>query len=119
MVESKHTPGPWLVEYPLGPEILCIVANADAPAYEWTHIAQLSTECDDDTDPTPEQAQANARLLASAPDLLRIAKRLDAFWSEEWPEGPEDSDAAIRLTDETLSIWREFRAAIAKATGIA
>lgn len=73
-MSAKYTKGPWSVENPMGPETLSIVANADKPAYEWCILA--SVHCDDEEDGEtqfpilPTEAEANARLIASAPELL-------------------------------------------------
>ena len=71
---AKFTPGPWHFEDPLGPEILSIVAGGPE-AYDWKHVAQISTtdqtdEFDDEIVIPPEEAMANARLIAAAPDLF-------------------------------------------------
>lgn len=71
--KPMHTPGPWAVEEPMGPQILSVVANGAAPAYDWVHVAQIGI---DDPEEQHEggiprlQAEADARLIASAPDLL-------------------------------------------------
>jgi hypothetical protein len=56
--------------------------------------------------------------------LVGALRRLDAFWREDFPEGPDGDPkcktglaAALgaRLSENTLEIWREIRAAIALA----
>jgi hypothetical protein len=87
-----HTPGPWTWGekfrglYGSGPnnEVLSWYA------YEGMHLIQGDTE-------------ANARLIAAAPELLDVAKKALAAWTGDGP--------AIVLD--------ELRAAISKATGTA
>lgn len=74
---ARHTPGPWTVEDPMGPEIISIVANGDAEAYDWKHVAQLAGRPEDDDDIPTLQAEANARLIAAAPDYDAAAREID------------------------------------------
>lgn len=98
MSVSKHTPGPWV--------------SHDADVYDGagcqaTHVAN----CNPDGDMFQSTADANARLIAAAPDLLEalteavelILRLTSARWSE-W-EGSEE---------ETVG---DFRRTIAQATG--
>ncbi len=57
---------------------------------------------------------ANARLIAAAPEMVETLQALDAFWSE----GGYNPDDVI-WTDGMRAIWKRLRAAIAKATGAA
>lgn len=98
---TEHTPGPWVGFSDQGKDVAILPAGKDGTICDFSE---------------PYPSRADAQVMIAAPDLLRAAKRLDTWWREEWPEGPEDSDAAIRLTDETISIWRDFITAIAKAT---
>lgn len=67
---AGHTPGPWGYEDPLGPDILSIVANPDAPPYEWVHVAQIGFTDDEDDARSFDEHEANARLIAAAPEML-------------------------------------------------
>lgn len=73
---ANFTPGPWGYEDPMGPDILTIVANPDAPVYEWIWIAQIGTEpVEDDAGKVHdnrsfEEHEANACLIAAAPDMF-------------------------------------------------
>lgn len=107
-MSTKHTPGPWSVEDPMGPELLQIVANANAPVYEWRWIAQVGTEEPEDRfDVPPDEARANARLIAAAPEMYEALKAQDALMKS----AGTISDAAIR------EATAKMRAAIAKAEG--
>lgn len=88
---SKHTPGPWKATFKAGTYLI------QSP--EWRTIALAGyTDSEDD---------ANARLIAAAPDLLEaIRSMVDMFERHiDGREGPDD--AAAR--------WDKARAAIAKA----
>lgn len=61
-----------------------------------------------------EEKELTASLMISAPDLLALAKSLDAFWSEDFPDGPENNKF---LTESTIKIWRGMRSVIAQAEG--
>ena len=66
--------------------------------YSWLHIAE-------------EQLRA----LAAERDALRaVVARLDQFWSEDCPGGPDD--AFDHWTDETVDLWRAARAALKGTT---
>lgn len=67
---TTHTKGPWEVQDPLGPDILSIV-EAGKQAHEWRHIATIPS---DGEEIYILEAEANARLIAAAPDLLEAAK---------------------------------------------
>jgi hypothetical protein len=88
---GKHTPGPWTV-YEAGFSV------ADA----WGHV--LSTDVEGRM---PEEAAANARLIAAAPELLAALEALLSVYQGFAPwEGEVERQAEIKA-----------RAAIAKARG--
>jgi hypothetical protein len=92
---SKHTPGPWRVD---GTQTLYIEAVV-RPGWLQEVAAVGPTEADSGYG---EQQKANARLIASAPDLLDALKRII------------DADDSKELTQHDIELGR---AAIAKATG--
>lgn len=55
-------------------------------------------------------------------DLLAAVKALDAYWTVDFPDGP-DGDVEYKaglggvLADDTVQLWKATRAAIAKAEG--
>lgn len=95
----RHTPGPWKVfHYPrsgtyikgfgkgLNLPVVCVVKGADA----------------------------DARLIAVAPDLLEAAVSMKA-WVQHWQD---DAKCNLRPTDESMAAaLREINAVIAKASG--
>lgn len=70
-MSSKHTPGPWAVEDPMGREVGLWIVQQGLETYDWACIAMVTA--DNDTAGrkiTYTEQQANARLIAAAPDLL-------------------------------------------------
>lgn len=119
MTESKHTPGPWIVcdkeySWPI------IVSDDDRIA-----IAKTDTSLFIGNRKTaiPDEAHANARLIAAAPKMLsaleellanasNMANHLNA-WNELHGHDPDDR----YLIREFDSIEAKARAAIAEAKG--
>lgn len=65
MSESKHTPGPWLVQMEWqGEPVVALVANPGRSVYVVSE------------DGPPRNGEANARLIAAAPELLEALKAL-------------------------------------------
>jgi len=84
---SGHTPGPWTVQG-------AYIGTDDA------HVAQVKGE---GRGVTFQRAEANAALIAAAPDLLAVLQDVADFWVGG--DVPPELDARMR-------------AAIAKATGV-
>lgn len=93
MSEAKHTPGPWEAE-----KFGAIHGGEDQQYFRGRRRSQVATAClagnihDDERD-------ANARLIAAAPDLLEALKEV------------------IALSDRKHEAWDKAKAAIAKAEG--
>ena len=109
MSEAKHTPGPWSVPHFAQDEVGCDCAYVLCDGVMGA-VCTITVSKEGD-DPPIEQAKANARLIAAAPDLLAALKRVENSWRDKYT-GPEDPRAMARF-----SIWREMLAAIAKAEG--
>ena len=93
---AKHTPGPWKVASPL-----IVIA--------YHGVGRLIVDCDKPMSGSMEENEANASLIAAAPELLEAAKRASAELSVN---GHVDcGDCAI------CDANRELKAAIAKAEG--
>ena len=94
MTDSKHTPGPWAVvdDYGMAFEIESRTSG----------VARVST--------ADVRAEANARLIAAAPDMLAALLETQSLIAA-WRDGG-DVDAAL----EELK-YRAIDTAIAKATG--
>lgn len=102
---SLHTPGPWAVEDPIGGELS--IAEANKPTHEWKFIATVYLREGNDPDEFPHHvSEANARLIAAAPDLLSALKALMPE-GDGWYDGTMDHMPGVKLA----------RLAIAKAEG--
>jgi hypothetical protein len=82
MSETKHTPGPWTVEDPMGAEIGLSIVQADLDSRDWEFIAMV---CQSDPSEehmgrdrfiSPEEQGANARVIAAAPEMLNALKAI-------------------------------------------
>ena len=103
MSEAKHTPGPWQLEAdPCHVDSLTTVTGGQRmnahpnawPAHPLTvQVGGMASV---------KEAQANARLIAAAPELLAALERASAMLARF----PQCDDA-----------WKQARAAIAKAKG--
>ena len=91
---SKHTPGPWVAVARTNAYIDIEAPNQ--PGYSAKQVASTSLT----------NHEANARLIAAAPEMLDALRRADAWWGDGKWYGP--------VTPAWLD---EARAAIAKATG--
>jgi len=71
---SKHTPGPWVID-DSNPNLVARLVNG---VYEYVCAVEPSSfsnrECNQ------EQEEADARLIAAAPDLLEALQRSRAQW---------------------------------------
>lgn len=115
MSESKHTPGPWHVCQPAPTDRPGVDAGSDIS------IVVFGDPSYDDDDAgiygaTPEEAQANARLIAASPDGLELAEDalpiLEAVLEDREAINGEEDEILRDLIDRT----RNF---IARATGAA
>jgi hypothetical protein len=110
--EAKHTPGPWKLYSEQG-----VTGPTASPAVYWPRevkwceitvgdevVAYVARSGD-----LTEVQHANARLIAAAPELLRIAERfLDHIEA-----------GAVEIHSSEADLSDAVRAAIAKATGSA
>lgn len=127
MTKAKHTPGPWRLEAdPAHFDSLTTVTGGQRmnarphawPAYPLTvQVGGMATL---------HEMQANAALLAAAPELLeallvahkRITEdRASYVWGAELPDGSMDTKDAAILHEAYDSKLAQIEAAIAKATG--
>lgn len=97
-MSTKHTSGPWQVYGPFNETT--IVANVDIDEYGM-HTYDSICEVDDQNAQWP----ANARLVASAPELLAVLKLVlsDLVWGQERDIAP--------------SVENVIREVVAKAEG--
>ena len=91
---TKHTPGPWEMMPPLGEGNYSVMSSKVNAGGNW-YVAEIPNG-------SHAEAQANARLIAAAPELLDALRLVLAH------------DGALTGAD-----WTAIRAAIAKAEGVA
>jgi hypothetical protein len=103
---EKHTPGPWTVNYDpveISKRIICIDAEDD-PSLAQIHACDRGAG-----EVLVEQDWANARLIASAPELLEALEAITT--------AIELSPVPEAWGDALVSAVQQARAAIAKARG--
>ena len=100
MNKQTHTPGPWHVEHPFQEEGVYVSTKSTALVAKLYEPDKYAWHGD-----RVESIEANARLIASAPELLEALLALYHV-SADLPDGKAYAEAA-----------EQARAAIAKATG--
>ena len=99
---AKHTPGPWIAHG--------ITINHEQPGVEYP-IATTTHS------PIPtEEAYANARLIASAPDLLAALKSAVSYLEANRPKG-NIREIFTQLNEYENGVLKPARAALARAEG--
>ncbi|TFZ45654.1 hypothetical protein E5C33_09265 [Stenotrophomonas maltophilia] len=92
-MSSKHTPGPWTYSHGEHPNFFYI----DSPSGDVVYVtASLQ----------PDHVEANARLIAAAPELLQALQLVECVYRKNCVNEGEPS-----------SVLDSMQAAIAKATG--
>ncbi len=110
---SGHTPGPWM--YDMG-YTGAMIHQYDPNGYKTPigcprYIADVHQHTTDDG---PAQSEADARLIAAAPELLEVLAEVEAL-----TEGAHDyaTDTGPSCWIDVHGLVVEIRAAIAKARG--
>jgi len=105
-----HTPGPWTIDHErIGPwgEPVALLCDSHAPesgtVVEWPRFGEVVDDAEN---------EANARLIASAPDLLAALMQL-MEWEGDEPGTYTDPDTQ----DRAIVVWQDAFDAIAKAKG--
>ena len=106
MTQPKHTPGPWEGSYTFRPGSVGPIAVI-GPDPECREIATLPRKGNQ------ERQEADAALIAAAPDMLAALRELVAEWDAERAE--QDSPQTGYREDTPGVEWA--RLAIRKATG--
>jgi hypothetical protein len=108
--EAKHTKGPWLMLPTVGGDKSIFIEAGDEPGLsrgEWYRCLRCEVDRDDCC---TETAEANARLIAAAPDLLAACEAF-AKWFDGWcPNATCCAESGLPIHEQTI-------AAIAKAKG--
>ena len=99
-MNAKHTPGPWTARHtpsrvPSVPDLWCIDWSKDQE-----EVAEIV------------HGEADARLIAAAPDLLEALEELRSAIIDL----DQDEDGSVNLLENAI---RKARLAIAKARGVA
>ncbi len=105
---SKHTPGPWVADWTRAGKTAWKVVGADGRGVSTVLVSQ---------DRPAAEKEANARLIAAAPDLLEAAKDVTAMlelFADEL-RIKESADGISRQSDDAFRKLADLRAAIAKA----
>ena len=110
---SKFTPGPWRVED--GTTLIWGNCNPDDHSTRGMGYpiakAMINPSGNWSTGPYADEGEANARLIAAAPELLAALKRLSGLYDGIYVKISDDEMAACR------EAWAEADTAIAKAEG--
>lgn len=113
---NKHTPGPWSCERdPCHFDTLSTVVGGDNSARKG-----ISRQMIVDVGGWAEwrEQEANARLIAAAPELLAACKAVADWWHEhEYDTVLGDDGIEISVYDSEPKMVKLARAAIAKAEG--
>jgi len=103
MSESKHTPGPFEVQDPMGSADGLWIVQAGLEAYEWSCIAIVTRDEDRSGKHfiTKAEQNANAALFAAAPTLLQAVKGLLEATELGLPRAfaEEYAEAAVKLAE--------------------
>jgi hypothetical protein len=104
-MNTKHTPGKWIAtkDHKRG-------WNVGAKTGEWanrTDILESVAHCEN------ENAEANAKLIAAAPELLELAKQIEA--QDEFT-CDESASIPMRQAYAIINAWREAAKSALKTT---
>ncbi|MCK5750298.1 MAG: hypothetical protein KAH44_29035 [Oricola sp.] len=108
--ETKHTPGPWRVEDPFGDYLSIVVGDE---TFDWRFVAHVHTDIEKGPAPKPigkKRMEANAYLIAAAPDMLAALKAWVAMARDALDQYGVDAHPT------ELARLEQAEAAIAKAT---
>ena len=104
---SRHTPGPWSVPHDRG----AVIARGREGSPIVAFVEANRGGRDDWNYPPPDEARANARLIAGAPGLLDAAERLVALATAALQDfdviQPEEFDDLARAVDNALPDEKE------------
>jgi hypothetical protein len=91
------------------------IVEAGKPTYEWRFIASCGLPDEEDNDFTLEEVEANARLIAAAPELYDGCNAMLGL--VQLLLGRDDLTDDLRLALTTSHRIAEAEAAVAKARG--
>ncbi|PXX60719.1 hypothetical protein SAMN05660489_04356 [Pseudomonas sp. LAMO17WK12:I10] len=104
MTEKKHTPGPWIARKTGG--------------QGWVGQRGWAIDFNEDQEQVVDfvYEEADAKLIAAAPDLLAAAQKTVDAWAKFIDSFSYVPGIGDRAEDMEFKEFRELRAAIAKAT---
>ena len=110
---SKHTPGPWITDDYSKNDVARHVMNGNGNGPVYIARVPLQSAAGMRTNAYSAQ-EANARLIAAAPDLLEALKELSRSFIGTYSDDQRSDD---EINNHREHWERMARAAIAKATG--
>lgn len=100
MTTTEHTPGPWQQEWQF------IVAPDPDGVHPDIYLAEIAEEDSDGRVASPEQQEANGRLIVAAPDLLAACRMVVARWERgNLAEAARECHAAVTLATVGRPPW--------------
>lgn len=110
---SKHTPGPWTYQPARNYEGFSIAPRGTLPTLAAVQMPHGNPRLINITAFNfPGETEANARLIAAAPDLLAACKRAFALIDDE-----ENNKQIVQMSG-SFGLWGALLAAIEKAEGV-
>ena len=117
---NKHTPGPWTLETVRTQSGICHKIGPFPPKTHHVHSlprhACLYADYPSSSDPADQELEANARLIAAAPDMLEALDNIGGLSRALRVSGPDPMDLQ-GLSDALEEAVNMAHAAIAKARG--
>ncbi|MEN9393199.1 MAG: hypothetical protein RLZZ104_1542 [Pseudomonadota bacterium] len=110
MTETKFTPGPWKAFF--GTENNKVLIGIGEDTGEGITDCGFGLWRGKD-----EEANANAHLIAAAPELYEALLKLRSAYKSAEETEPNDRDALDKLITDLISVERAADAALAKASG--
>lgn len=100
METSEHTPGPWQQDWQF------IVAPDPNGIHPDIYIAEMADEDSEGRVASPEQQEANGRLIVAAPDLLAACRMVIDRWEQgDLAEAARACQAAVTLAADGRPPW--------------
>lgn len=111
--QPKWTPGPWEIEQPQN--FALQIVHGDFPTRH-QDVAQIPLDQADEYDTPEQEARANARLIAAAPDMAEALESLLRYFEDLYGDNvlPDNTPTDLKATMGEL---RRARAALSKARG--
>lgn len=109
-MDGKHTPGPWTVVKLRHCQAIEVSGDTNSRICTlWDHHSFQDQPCGsiESQDKTQAEIDANARIIAAAPELLAACKSMSAW----------DTETAISHPGSFTAAMQMIRAAIAKSEG--